>query len=117
MLRLLPLLLLACPGNTDLPDTADTGEDREATILALTGDPVAGADIYAGWCGSCHGGYGEGDIGPALATTASAMTYAEVVDIVLNGQDSTEFDGKMLPATTLQDQQVADVAQYVVDTF
>jgi len=74
----------------------------------LTGDPAAGANVYAANCASCHGVNGEGGTGPALA--GEAEETAELEDIILNGE------GEM-PAIPLEDQELADVIAYLQETF
>jgi mono/diheme cytochrome c family protein len=49
---------------------------------ALTGAAL-GAQVYrAQGCGSCHGGAGEGGVGPALAGGEAALTFPEEADHV-----------------------------------
>ncbi|MGH9177751.1 MAG: c-type cytochrome, partial [Acidimicrobiales bacterium] len=49
---------------------------------ALTG-PALGAQVYrAQGCSSCHGGGGEGGVGPALAGGESVLTFPDEADHV-----------------------------------
>jgi mono/diheme cytochrome c family protein len=113
------LFLLACDGAAkDTADTSDTAAvDRAPDILALTGDATAGADIYGGFCSSCHGYAGEGDIGPALTEVVPGATREHLVDVVLNGWDGDENASRMSGMKSLTDQNIADVVQYLMDTW
>lgn len=96
MLSLL-LVLFACGGG----DTT-----REGTILALTGDPVNGATVFAANCAACHGADGSGGSGPAIAGWDESGE--EFLEYVLYGEDAMPaYDG------VLTDQEIADVYAYV----
>ena len=121
MLVLIALLagLAGCGGGEEaapLPETiegtvpaATTSEAPPTT--SLKGDAAAGKGIYAsGGCGGCHtleAAGTSGTIGPNLDDTKS--DFALVVDRVTNGRGAMPSfkDG-------LSEQQIADVAQYVV---
>jgi mono/diheme cytochrome c family protein len=126
--RFAPLLLVvlaavtvsACGDDeTDQLSTADGGpdagaqqDDRVADIVAIidSGDFAEdGADLYNRNCASCHGGRGQGGIGPQLAASVSEK-YAEVGDqvlVVLAGRGGMPAFG-----STLDDEQVAAVVDY-----
>jgi quinohemoprotein ethanol dehydrogenase len=75
-----------------------------------TGDAAAGQTIFQDNCSTCHGSNGQGgNGGPNLTAIASAKQLQRVIAQVTNG-------GGGMPAFrgTLTDQQIADVAAYVV---
>jgi mono/diheme cytochrome c family protein len=115
------LFLLACDGGpvdtADTADTADSAGERAAAILALTGDGGAGGTVYGSFCSSCHGYGGEGDIGPAMAEVVPGAAREHLVDVVLNGWDGDENASRMSGMPTMADQDIADVVQYLIDTW
>lgn len=111
------MFLLACDGATG--DSADSAAevDRAPLVLALTGDVAAGGEIYSGFCVSCHGYAGEGDIGPAMTEVVPEATREHLVDVVLNGWDSDEQSSQMTGMPSLTDQNIADVVDYCMATW
>ena len=122
-------LLLAGCGNEDdrqaLPETvvgsvptetggADTGGGTDTGGGGGgTGDPAAGAEVFtSAGCGSCHtleAAGSTGAVGPNLDD--SQPPYDLVVDRVTNGMGAMpSFSG------TLSEQQIQDVAAYVVES-
>lgn len=92
------LLLAAC----------NTGKTSE--IAALDGDPDAGAVIYEDNCATCHAADGSGGTGPDL--TGESEGPEEVIDVVYGGEDEMPaFSG------SLSDQDIADVAAFVVEVL
>ena len=88
-------LLLACTE----PDPA----------LVLDGDPEAGAVIWAGECGLCHGQSGEGTPrGSALVGILDRESPAYVLDVV-------RFGISTMPAyeTRYADQDLADLLAWM----
>ena len=93
--------------------------DKEvAKVLALTGDPVAGEDVFndptddnAVDCESCHGSAGEGKPAfdyPAIDDFDEQCEDNFIARLVLTGKDEMpSFYGK------LSDQQIADVVALV----
>lgn len=77
---------------------------RADTILALTGDDIAGETLYADHCAVCHAADGSGGTGPNLS---SKVVGAGVVNTVLNGE------GQMPSFSTLSDQEVADLLAWL----
>ena len=75
-----------------------------------------GEAIYKGVCQGCHMPDAKGAVGagayPALATNAHLETAAYPVSIVLKGQKAMPFF-----AMQLNDQQIADVVNYVRSHF
>jgi mono/diheme cytochrome c family protein len=97
------LTLVACGEKASDPQRVDD-------ILALDGDAVAGADVYDSNCATCHGINGEGGSGPSMSNVAN-MSESAIVDVVLTGKESMpSFD-------TLEDQQIADLLEYIVTTY
>ena len=95
----LALSLTACG------DKGDSGTDRTADILALSGDSAAGETIYTANCSGCHGadGAGSGSFPAINGSTASE----EFVNLVLDGA------GSMPSFSSLGDQDIADVFAYI----
>lgn len=101
--------------------------------LALRGNAVKGADagwqVYTGTCAACHGAQGEGAQGyPSLFhnTTTGASRSDNLVATILYGvQRGVAGQEVAMPAfgpgagytERLSDQQVADVANYVLKNF
>lgn len=89
-------LLVGCAGGE---------ESRADTILGLSGDATAGADVYDANCASCHGTDGSGGSGPSLLDEYPGA--AEAVDVILEGTgDMPAFD-------TLADQDIADLLAFL----
>lgn len=85
------------------------------------GDPVhfsqsTGPDIYAAVCEGCHMPEGKGAIGagryPALANNQNLESAGYPVYVVVNGQRAMPAFG-----TYLNDQQVAEVVNYIRSTW
>jgi mono/diheme cytochrome c family protein len=92
-------------------ETEPGGEDLPA--LSLTGDASAGADIFeSAGCGSCHtmsAAGSTGTVGPNLDD--AKPSYELAVTRITKGQGGMpSFEGQLEP------QQIADVAQYVVES-
>lgn len=94
------LTLTACAG----------GGSRNETILALTGDATAGADVFSTSCAACHAADGTGGSGPALTDLVGTLSDDVIIDTVLDGS------GDMAPVA-LPDQDMADLLAYLRDTF
>lgn len=124
-MRRLPALLLvvafaglvaACGGAEVVAPTPETvvgtvEVEEPPAVTGPEGDPEAGAQVFASaGCGSCHAladAGSTGTIGPNL--DESQPDLALVVDRVTNGA------GAMPPfGDQLSEQQIADVAAYVV---
>jgi mono/diheme cytochrome c family protein len=117
---LVPLGLVACGGEEEAASTAET---VEGTLPADTsaedgggdveGDPAAGEEIFAAnGCGGCHtleAAGTSGEIGPNLDEAQPSFEVA--VETIRNGSGAMPpFEGQ------LDDQQIADVAAFVVDS-
>lgn len=80
------------------------------------GDPIAGADVYAAACQSCHGP--DGDAGVQVEGVAAAdlrvvtdeQSDDELADAILNGAGT-------MPAQLLTDTETADCIAYLREAF
>ncbi len=80
-------------------------------ILALDGDPAAGAEVFASRCARCHGDDGRGtERGPDLAEEVPDASDEDLVDQIVNG-------GWDMPAIDVTDQEAADVLAFLRETF
>jgi len=119
VLGLLVALLAACGGAEEqqaLPETvvgtieapAETGGGGEA---APEGDPAAGKEVFmSAGCVSCHtlsDAGATGTVGPNL--DESSISFEDAFQTITNGRGGMPpFGGQ------LEEQQIADVAAYVV---
>ena len=95
---------------TETTETETTETTETETEPSAEGDPAAGKAIFVANCGACHtlsdAGTG-GTVGPNLDDSQPSLEL--VLDRVTNGQGGMpSFRG------TLTEQQIADVAAYVV---
>ena len=95
---------------TETTETETTETTETETEPSAEGDPAAGKAIFVANCGACHtlsdAGTG-GTVGPNLDESQPSLEL--VLDRVTNGQGGMpSFRG------TLTEQQIADVAAYVV---
>jgi mono/diheme cytochrome c family protein len=124
VLAVLAALLAGCGGvpggevTTATPETVEgplpqvTTPGEEVPPEYANGDPAAGRDVFISTgCGSCHtldDAGTTGTIGPNLDESAPSLALA--ADRIANGR------GGMPPyKEQLTDQQIADVAAYIVD--
>jgi len=103
----------AAPLPETLEGTLPAATTSEAPTSSLEGDAAAGDSIYASaGCGGCHAldaAGSSGAIGPNLDD--SKPDFALAVDRVTNGRGAMpSFEGQ------LTEQEIADVAQYVVES-
>ena len=89
-------------GNTTTTTTAGV------TTTAGAATTLAGSEIFASICASCHGADGTGGTGPDL-TALSTLTKERVVDQVTNGGASMPAYGGQLSA-----EEIDVVAGYVL---
>ena len=120
LLLVLTVGLAGCGGDEVVSPTPETVEGtlpevttEESPGADLEGDAAAGEAIFAeNGCGSCHtldAAGASGSIGPNLDESQPDLEL--VVDRVTNGAGAMPaFKGQ------LSEQQIADVAQYVVDS-
>jgi mono/diheme cytochrome c family protein len=76
-----------------------------------SGGSADGATIFAANCAGCHGGNGEGGVGPNLQTSEKAGNKDEVVKQVTEGGGGMPGFGDKLSSAEIQ-----AVADYVVNT-
>ena len=106
------------------PAAPEPAKKSAAYVPLPKGHAHAGKPLYDGNCATCHGTRGQGD-GPRayfifpkprnfLAEESRTFTPATLFVAVKHG-----VQGREMPAwgTVLTDQQIADVSQYVYDTF
>ncbi len=116
----LALGFAACGGGEEVSPTAATVEGtlpeattEESPASTLEGDPEAGERIFASaGCGGCHvleAANSSGTVGPNLDESKPPLDLA--IDRVTNGSGA-------MPAfkDDLDDQQIADVAAFVVES-
>lgn len=94
-----------------LPEVTTTEEEQEAP--EVEGDAAKGAVVYtSAGCGGCHAleeAGSSGSIGPNLDDAQPDFAYAFAT--IKNGRGvMPAFEGE------LEEQQIADVAQYVVES-
>ncbi len=99
-------------------------------LFAFQNDPLQesierGSAIYEGYCMACHLGTGEGVAGvyPPLATSdyllektekaIRAVKYGQQGAITVNGETYNSY----MPAPGLDDREVADVMNYILNTW
>ncbi len=99
------LVIYALGGNGAPPPAAVT----PVAVSNSAGDPAHGAELYGKVCAACHGGKGEGAVGPALAGLAQRMDFPATVKWIENPSAKMP---KLFP-TPLDAQTVRDVANYV----
>ena len=116
----LALGLAACGGGEEVSPVAESVEGtlpeattEEAPVSTLEGDAQAGEEVWvSAQCGSCHtlgAANASGTIGPNLDESRPPLELA--VDRVTNGAGAMPaFEGQ------LDEQQIADVATYVVES-
>lgn len=82
---------------------SESGGQRLSDIVALDGDPTAGAQFYADECETCHGTDATGGSSKGIA--------GEPEDVVVEA--TLEGPGAMPSFTSASDQELADVAAFV----
>jgi mono/diheme cytochrome c family protein len=86
------LLAIALPGLLALTAINTLADSTPTPTLALPGDPVAGAALYAPNCASCHGGSLEGGIGAVLNPidklpgVPNSLDANFLINIITNGR-------------------------------
>ena len=117
---LVPLGLVACGGSEEVSPTPETVEGtlpedttEESPGSTLEGDAAAGEEIFAAnGCGGCHtleAAGTSGEVGPNLDDAQPSFEVA--VETITNGAGAMPAFGDQL-----EDQQIADVAAYVVES-
>ena len=86
----------------------------------------AGQQLFAGTCSVCHQANGQGlpNVFPPLAKSSLlASEPKRIVDIMLHGLsgkvtvNGTEYNSVMPPMTQLTDDEVANIATYVLNSW
>jgi mono/diheme cytochrome c family protein len=124
------VVLAACNGDivkTESGGTAETGGSvidtqtpepttgqRVKSVLSLTGDVTTGETVYYSYCAFCHGADGTGIASGAadLNVALLKLTDDQIALTILEGKGNMDAY-----ASTLDDQQVADVMAYIKATF
>src|SRR5579875_1045589 len=78
---------------------------QSPSASAPAGDAARGKQLFADNCSACHGGAGEGGVGPALKDAAKRLTAAQVTAQIENPAPPMP---KLYPGA-LSDKDVADV--------
>jgi mono/diheme cytochrome c family protein len=83
------------------------------TITACgSGDPSAGATVYADNCASCHAADGTGGIGPDLTQEIESGEEAELESLIRAGAGTMpSFEA------TLSSEEISDVVAFLVDEW
>ena len=84
-----------------------------------------GKDVYALYCQNCHMENGQGmeGVNPPLAKTTYLKDTRKNIGIILNGQtgevvvNGKKYNAIMLPLNYLDDKQIADVLNYVRNSW
>jgi mono/diheme cytochrome c family protein len=81
----------------------------EDTFPSTHGVASVGGQIFAVACAACHGASGQGDLGPALAGSAAALDYSQVLQQVEEGRGA-------MPSfrPVLTHREIKEVSSYVV---
>ncbi len=102
-------------GGIPLPTLAPAPIPTAPLPAGVTGDPVAGAQIYVENCSMCHGPRGEGRTGATLARAWPAIQVGAFLrQTIANGVPNT-----LMPAWSqekggpLTDKEIDDVAAYL----
>ena len=83
------------PGATAAPMAMASPTSSSALASAAAPaslDPAVGANIYHNRCEACHGGAGQGGMGPALGAT-DKQGHAAVVKIIADGRADKGMPG------------------------
>lgn len=56
------------------------------SVLALTGDPARGREIFKLNCATCHGLEAAGEVGPDLRNVSERKSQAALIDQVISGK-------------------------------
>ncbi len=108
----LPLLAL----NTGCGDDETGDGSRADTISGLTGNTATGEVKFEASCAlaNCHNTDGTpgGSDSPDFNTDGGNYSQASIIDVILNGQGSMAAQGGVL-----DDQEIADITAYMLETW
>jgi mono/diheme cytochrome c family protein len=79
-----------------------------STLTALTGDATTGQSVYGAQCASCHGADGASGSARRPTPSVARSDAAAAASTIVSGEDE-------MPAfaSTLSDQEIADVIAYL----
>ena len=115
--------LFSC-GNNPQRNTASTPAVAEdSTLEAMQNHP--GQRVYEQYCKACHMADGAGikGIHPPLRGNKTLQDTERLIEVTLKGMtgkitvDGVDYNGIMPPHTHLTNQQIADVLNYVRQSF
>ena len=106
---ILSLGVAGCSGDESSKEDAKVENETTTTVENETTTTMdKGQEFYNQKCANCHGQNLEGIVGPALTTTGSMYTEAELLDIIVNGIEKTTMPGGLL-----QGEEAEAVAQWL----
>src|ERR1700694_4753599 len=120
------LVVLAIPALLALTAITTLADATPTPTIALPGDPTHGAALYGQNCATCHGANLEGGIGAVLNPidklpgVSNPLDPAFLIQIITSGRQPQTGDPKSIPMppkggnTTLTDQDVKDLAAYII---
>jgi mono/diheme cytochrome c family protein len=76
-------------------------------VLALSGDPVKGQEIFQLNCAVCHGNKAQGFVGPTLSHVASHKSRVGLIQQVISGKTPP------MPQFQPDPQTMADLLEYL----
>ncbi len=79
------------------------------SVVAVTGDPVHGRQLYMQYCSSCHGASAQGGMGPSLQNESSRKNLAQAIAWIKN----PALPMPSLYPGSLNDKEVLDIATYL----
>ncbi|MCL6251587.1 cytochrome c [Altererythrobacter sp. KTW20L] len=107
---------LAAGADAQTAPASPVGADADSTAASTTISGPTGADVYANVCAACHMPDAMGAVGagfyPALANNPRLLGSRYPAYIVVKG-----MNGMPPMADMLDDQQIADVVNYVRTNF
>ena len=107
-------------------DVAAAASAAAAGSLTAAQQVAAGKALFAGTCSVCHQADGQGlpDVFPPLAKSDYfSADSSKLVDVVLNGLsgkvkvNGKDYDSVMPPMSQLNDDEVANIVTYVLNSF
>ncbi len=76
-------------------------------VLSLNGDPVRGNAIFQINCAGCHGGNGDGNVGPSLLSISKRKSDVSLIQQVISGRTPP------MPKFQPQTRDMADLLSYL----